>query len=238
MNLLRRAFSFPAEGRPWRNSLQWWLLAAIFLSALYAAGAAILLGRKLPPLILDALCQVLVLSAMLGMFRALSPKATLADKLGAGRLRKKDFLLVMAMLPLIYLWQFTSTALWETLLRALDIPWRENQYIVELCAAGSWRRFIFMLATIGVMTPVAEEILFRRVLYGLFRPLGIWAALILASLIFAAVHLFLHGFPALFGIGAIFQYIYLRSGNLAASALAHALFNCIALTLVFFFGVQ
>ena len=237
MNLFRRAFSFPGDGRPWRNSLQWWLLAAILLAALYAIGTVVLVGRKLPPLMLDACCQISVLAAMLAMFRALPPEASLADKLGACRLRKKDLLLVVAMLPVIYLWEFASTALWERLLHAFSIEYRENQALLEWCASGSWRRFVFMLATIGVMTPAAEEILFRRILYGLLRPLGIWAALLSASLIFAAVHLFLHGFPALFGIGAIFQYIYLRSGNLSASVLAHALFNCIALTLVFFFGV-
>jgi hypothetical protein len=235
--LLRRAFAFPADGRPWRSAVQWWLLAAIFFSGLYAVGAAILLGRTLPPLMLDALCQVFVLAAMLGMFRALPPKASLADKLGICRLREKDIMLVLVMLPVIYLWQFASTALWEKLLHALSIEYQENQALLEWCAAGSWRRYLFMLATIGVMTPAAEELFFRRVIFGLLRPLGMWAALVLTSLIFSSAHLFLHGFPALFGLGAIFQYIYLRSGNLAASVLAHALFNCIALTMVFFTGV-
>lgn len=237
MNIILRAFSFSADGRPWRCALQWRQLAAVLFAALTAGAAALLFGRKLPPLVLDALCQLSALAAMLGMFRALPPLAGLADKLGAGRLRKKDILLVLAMLPFIYLFEFTSTALWEKLLHSLGVEYQENQALIEWCATGSWRRFLFMLATIGVLTPMTEELLFRRVLFGLLRPLGMWAALVLASLIFASAHLFLHGFPALFGLGAIFQYIYLRSGNLSASVLAHALFNCIALTLVFLFGV-
>ena len=49
-----------------------------------------------------------------------------------------------------------------------------------------------------------------------------------AALLFAAVHLFLVGFPGLFLLGCGFQYLYLRRRNLACSMIAHGIVNTIA----------
>lgn len=242
MNLIRRLFSIPDDGRPWRIAPSWWMTAAILLAAFQTLCMVVLvfglyLRDKLPVLVPDGVAGSLMLAAMLGMLYHLPERGGLAAKLGLRKFRERDLRIVLAGIAAVYLWEFSVTPLWEMLLRALHITWRENQALLELCASGSWRRFVAMLALVGVLTPVMEEVLFRRLLYSLLRPLGVWNGLILTSFIFSAVHLFLHGFPALVGIGAVFQWIYLRSGNLAASILAHVIFNFIALSVAFFFGV-
>lgn len=242
MNLIRRLFSLPDDGRPWRIAPPWWMTAAILLAALQTLCLVVLifgvyLRNRLPILVPDGAAGGTMLAVMLGMLYFLPRRGNLADKLGMRKFRERDLRIVLAGIAAVYLWEFSVTPLWEMLLRALNVTWKENQTLLELCASGSWRRFAVMLALVGVLTPVMEEVLFRRLLYSLLRPLGTWNGLILTSLIFSAVHFFLHGFPALAGIGAVFQWIYLRSGNLAASILAHVIFNFIALSVAFFIGV-
>ena len=58
-----------------------------------------------------------------------------------------------------------------------------------------------------------------------------------ASLIFSAAHGFLYGFPALFGLGLILQWEYLRTENLLTPMLTHIIYNTISLTLVYLLGL-
>jgi len=93
--------------------------------------------------------------------------------------------------------------------------------------ASGWRLTV-LLISITVLAPVLEEILFRRVLYDLLhRYCGVWGGIILTSAIFAAIHLFLLGFPMLMLCGVIFQLAYLRSRSLTAAIELHAVFNTI-----------
>ena len=246
MKLLRRALTLPRDGRPWRVELSWGMTAAGIMAAVYALLTVVFsvipfpfrLHGKLPhPLALDGAACVMMLGAMLAMLYFLPERGRLADKLGLAPINRRDLRIVLVGLAAAYTWEFSITPLWEMLLRALNITWKENQNLLELCASGSWRRFAVLLALTGILTPVMEEILFRRLLYALLRPLGVAAAVAAGAVIFAAAHLFLHGLPALAGIGAAFQWVYLRSGNLAAAMLAHTIFNLIALAVAFFIGV-
>lgn len=72
-----------------------------------------------------------------------------------------------------------------------------------------------------IVVPVCEEIFFRRLLFGLLRPLGAWAAVAGGAALFSAAHLFLLGAPSLFLMGPAFQLVYLwrrQSGRLDADA--------------------
>ena len=242
MNVLRRLFAIPDDGCPWRIAPAWWMTAAMLIATVQTLCLVVLvfgvyLRNRLPVLVTDGVAGGTMLAVMLGMLYLLPGRGKLADKLGIRKFRERDLRIVLVGIAAVYAWEFSVTPLWEMLLRALNITWKENQALLELCASGSWRRFVVMLVLVGILTPVMEEVLFRRLLYSLLRPLGIWNGLILTSLVFAAVHFFLHGFPALAGIGAVFQWIYLRSGNLAASILTHMTFNFIALSVAFFIGV-
>jgi membrane protease YdiL (CAAX protease family) len=87
------------------------------------------------------------------------------------------------------------------------------------------------LTLILVTGPLAEEILFRRMLYDLFSRLaGPRIGLVLTAAGFSAMHFFLVGFPILFVCGLIFQLAYLRSGSLAVSMELHILYNLVGVT--------
>ena len=54
--------------------------------------------------------------------------------------------------------------------------------------------FFFFLVG-GLISPVAEEIFFRGMLYGYFRRWGMWAALLLSTTVFVMAHAILHRIP-------------------------------------------
>lgn len=106
-------------------------------------------------------------------------------------------------------------------------------------AARNWPVFLVLFAVF--LAPAYEELLFRRVLFGRFldggRP---WLGLVLSSLAFALMHEVpgLSANPPLAtlqllavyaGMGAVFAWLYWRTGTLWAPIAAHAVNNGLAL---------
>lgn len=79
-----------------------------------------------------------------------------------------------------------------------------------------------------LIAPVAEEILFRGILYRALRERG-WprTALVGTSVLFGAIHGHLPSFVALSFLGWVFALLYDRTSNLLAPILAHSAFNTV-----------
>ena len=56
-------------------------------------------------------------------------------------------------------------------------------------------QLIFLIIIGGILAPVAEEVVFRGVLYGFFRRWGLILALIVSTLLFVVVHPMAQGIP-------------------------------------------
>jgi CAAX protease family protein len=98
----------------------------------------------------------------------------------------------------------------------------------------SWTIVIGMIVIGGILAPLAEEIIFRGLLYGwLRRFMGLVPAAILSAAIFGLVHGMLPVIAAAFVVGLALAYIYERTGSLWAPAIVHATQNCIAMTIMF-----
>ena len=120
---------------------------------------------------------------------------------------------------------YSVTAGWQALLEWLGISYEEKQDLVRIMAgAGPVAQAGLVFGTV-ICAPISEEIFFRRVLYGLLRPLGAVSSVLLCSLIFSLIHFFLLGIPALFVMGVTFQVIYLVRGNLLSAMLMHGVMN-------------
>lgn len=106
----------------------------------------------------------------------------------------------------------------------LHLPQQDTVFILQL--ASSWtHRIVFGIATIFVV-PLAEEALFRGVLYPKlkqFVPASV--AVVVTSLVFAAIHLNALSFVPLVVLAIGLTWLYERTGNLLASFTCHALFN-------------
>jgi membrane protease YdiL (CAAX protease family) len=85
---------------------------------------------------------------------------------------------------------------------------------------------IFIWLDIGLIGPIAEEIMFRAVLYPVLRKrLGVMRACLLNGLLFAACHLDPGGFPVTLIIGAGLAAVYERTRSLVPCVIAHMLWN-------------
>ena len=93
-------------------------------------------------------------------------------------------------------------------------------------------QLIFLIIIGGILAPVAEEVVFRGVLYGFFRRWGLILALIVSTLLFVVVHPMGQGIPLIQIVGGIlFAVAYEVEGTLTAPITIHALGNCSLFTI-------
>ena len=76
-----------------------------------------------------------------------------------------------------------------------------------------------------VLAPIFEELIFRKLLMDRLRPYGELGAIVMTSLLFGAIHTNFYQFFYAALLGALFAYVYLRSGKVWVTMLLHALFN-------------
>ena len=171
-------------------------------------------------------------------------RATPAERRGsAERLRR----------PGTWLWAAgagLATFLFSSLMtvgaRALGLDLQASN--LDLIREGLARFPVFLALFAVVLAPLYEELLFRRVLFARLWQAG-WPVLgmALSSLVFALVHEMpgLNGKPAestaflivvYAGMGAIFAWVYRRTGTLGAPIAAHILNNAIALAVLQVYG--
>ena len=203
---------------PWKISLSWrFMLPLIFL------GGSI--GLLLSPLVGGGLVG-------LGLFYA-EPRGYLREKLSVrNEITGEDWLLLFRVLVILLAVNAVLTSVWMSLLRYLGISCAAQQEVAHLIARAPWGMALWMVFSVTVLSPLFEEILFRRLLYGLLLPLGEKAAFAGTALLFAGIHGFAAGFPALLMMGLAFQYVYQRSGNFLLPCLLHASVNFIASALL------
>lgn len=99
----------------------------------------------------------------------------------------------------------------------------------EILSVSSIGAMIVNVLIVGLFTGFAEEMFFRAgfqklmIQSGLHPGIAIW----LAALIFSAVHMQFFGFVPRLLLGAMFGYVYYRTGSIWASALLHGINNSI-----------
>ena len=103
----------------------------------------------------------------------------------------------------------------------------EDQAAVKLLTdAESWWTTAYLGVFAMVIAPVAEEFIFRGMLFPLVKQLG-WPKLAWfgVSFLFALIHLNAPTFVPLFALALALTWLYERTDNLLAPITAHALFN-------------
>lgn len=104
-------------------------------------------------------------------------------------------------------------------------PTSNNPLLAIFAKAEAWQ-VVILAALVIVVGPLFEELVFRAwLLGGLKERWGTWPALLLSAGFFAIVHSELQATPALFGLGLVFGWVYLRSGSVWASTAVHAMWN-------------
>lgn len=148
------------------------------------------------------------------------------DRPGLGRIALQALAVTALATPLVLI----LAAGCEQLLRLWqDTIEPQSAVKVMEMALSPGRRVLFTLTSV-VLAPVAEEILFRGLLYRALRDQGRpAAALAVSSVLFSAIHLSQLAFLPFIVLAIILALLYERTQCLLAPILAHAGFNAINL---------
>lgn len=139
----------------------------------------------------------------------------------------------LALMALVALAALTPTS-WLATLSARIHPPPADWLVLYRAAlpdgAGSW---VMALASVAIVVPVAEELLFRGVCHRLCRRhWGPLPAAVVSALLFALVH----GEPwylfGLFGLGLVLSWIYETTASVTLCAAVHSLHNTISIVML------
>jgi membrane protease YdiL (CAAX protease family) len=121
-------------------------------------------------------------------------------------------------------------ASWQlmTHLPVVKLQPQEQQAVHALRTTASWASRLALAGAAILLAPIAEETLFRGILYPAvkqagFPHLALWGT----SVLFAAVHTNLVTFVPLMVLALVLTALYERTNNLLAPMVAHALFNAL-----------
>ncbi len=88
--------------------------------------------------------------------------------------------------------------------------------------------YLISFLMIGIVAPLLEEFVFRKLLIDHARQYGELTCILTSGVLFALFHGNITQFFYAFGLGALFAYVYLRSGNFFVIYALHAVFNIIS----------
>jgi membrane protease YdiL (CAAX protease family) len=124
--------------------------------------------------------------------------------------------------------------LYDWMRRSEDEAAKETQLLLQMKSVGS---MLFDLTVIGLLTAIAEEILFRGCVQTIFtrwtknKHWGIW----IAAIMFSAFHLQFFGFLPRLLLGVLFGYFVAWSGSIWTSVWAHFINNGTAVVFTYLF---
>jgi len=139
--------------------------------------------------------------------------------------------LVIVILTIAWLLQNVSVSA----LTKLGWPPADQTAVALLAAAKSLWLKIYLGAFAVVLAPVAEEFIFRGMLYRFLKQLGFpKLALLGTSFLFAFIHFDAAVFIPLFVLALALTWLYEKTDNLLAPIVAHSLFNAANLAVLYF----
>lgn len=125
------------------------------------------------------------------------------------------------------------SGLLEQLLRQVGVRQTQSEMFTAV-ANASLPELVVILAAVGMLAPLAEEVFFRGYVFGAYsREKGLWPALLFSSLVFAVVHFNLEAMLPLFVVGAALAVTYRATGSLVPAIIAHGVNNCVAMLLIY-----
>ena len=91
----------------------------------------------------------------------------------------------------------------------------------------------FSIIVIGLFGPFCEEIFFRGFTFPVFaRRYGLWGGIFISAALFSAFHFSIGALVPIFIFGIVLAWLYVRTGSIYPSMVAHAVQNIVATLLV------
>jgi membrane protease YdiL (CAAX protease family) len=113
-----------------------------------------------------------------------------------------------------------------------------DEYVAALAPDGvTWQRAAALILIVGGLVPLAEELLFRGVLYAWLRQRwGVPLSTCVSAALFALAHANLRMAAQIFVTGIALAVLYERSRSIFVSTLAHGTVNTISLVIIFYYA--
>lgn len=219
----------PGTGRPGRPSLGWTEIAVAIVAFLVFSVASIVVtglpgpqGQNTIPVLAGAAVAFLLAVAVALALRVRS--------LPAVGLRSTTWRWLLAGVGVGVLARILAFGLVLGYMAITGDQSNPQDYMVATATSGAVG-LLLVLVFGAVLTPVAEELMFRGVLYGALRRYGIVAATIVSALLFGLAHGFTIVFPVAVMLGALNALLYERAGSIWPSVVAHAVHNALGFSI-------
>ena len=118
--------------------------------------------------------------------------------------------------------------------KLLGLPVSDKQPLTNILKSAPPLTVALIAVTTVILAPIGEEIIFRRMLYGILLPCGTVKALLLSAFLFSIIHFFPAGICGLFFLALFLQLLYLHTGNIRCPIQAHMFFNALSFFSVLF----
>lgn len=111
---------------------------------------------------------------------------------------------------------------------------QEKQSELYTTIFGEGKDIILPILVIGILPAIAEELFFRRILFGYFseRTMRFWKPALISSFLFAFIHFQPALFVPMFILAMLFAFLYYVSGSIIIGVILHALNNIFQLLLI------
>jgi len=101
-------------------------------------------------------------------------------------------------------------------------------FVLSISQSNVWVRIALLCA----LVPLAEEFFFRKLIIDRLNRYGMWVAVLASALMFALYHGTVNQLFYTFGIGMVFGYIYIKSGNIWYTWILHFIINFLSTVIV------
>lgn len=168
-------------------------------------------------LILSSAVQYLVAFPILVlMLRKIPAKAPSPSKITAG----KFFKYLLVSMFVMYVGNYISTMILSYM--ELYLGFTPINAISELLIGSN---VIISIALVGIIGPIVEEMMFRKLFTDRLTPYGDGIAIVFPSLVFGLFHGNIYQFFYAFLLGMAFSYIYIKTGKIIYSTIIHIFIN-------------
>ena len=122
----------------------------------------------------------------------------------------------------------------KVLYRFLAVELQTHPLIGSAFGAGSFSQFLWPLLAGGIFTPVAEEMLYRGMIYpAAARRAGVAAGVVISVIVFTVFHFNLYWLGEIFFAGLVFTLLYIKTRSIIPGIIAHAAVNSWRLIMAF-----
>lgn len=116
--------------------------------------------------------------------------------------------------------------------KLLGLPVSDKQPLTGILKNAPPLTIVLIGITTVILAPMGEEIVFRRMLYGILLPCGTVKAVLLSAFIFSIIHFYPAGICGLFFLALFLQLLYFNTRNIWCPIQAHMIFNALSFATV------